>query len=96
MTDTAPNQDSDPQIWQDVKGDRNQTIGQVLGGMVVYGQVIYNNLPLPQIHLLLNLNPLRLGRIPTRDCWPFMKPMVIAFWARSANPGNLGEVQNLT
>jgi WD40 repeat protein len=32
-----------PQIQQDLKGDRNQTIGQVLGGMVVYGQVIYNN-----------------------------------------------------
>jgi hypothetical protein len=31
------------QFAQDVKGDRNQTIGQVLGGMVVYGQVIYNN-----------------------------------------------------
>jgi formylglycine-generating enzyme required for sulfatase activity len=33
------------QIEQDVKGDRNQTIGQVLGGMVVYGTVIYNNPP---------------------------------------------------
>ncbi len=35
------------QIQQDVKGDRNQTIGQVLGGMVVYGTVIYNNPPDP-------------------------------------------------
>jgi predicted AAA+ superfamily ATPase len=30
---------------QNVEGDRNQTIGQVLGGMVVYGTVIYNNPP---------------------------------------------------
>jgi formylglycine-generating enzyme required for sulfatase activity len=39
--------DSNPnlQIQQDVKGERNQTIGQVLGGMVVYGTVIYNNPP---------------------------------------------------
>jgi hypothetical protein len=34
-----------PQIQQSVKGDRSQVIGQVLGGMVVYGQVIYNNPP---------------------------------------------------
>jgi WD40 repeat protein len=50
MEDPAPlppNTDSDPQlqIAQNVKGDRNQTIGQVLGGMVVYGTVIYNNPP---------------------------------------------------
>jgi WD40 repeat protein len=31
------------QIQQDLKGNQNQMIGQVLGGMVVYGQVIYNN-----------------------------------------------------
>ncbi len=39
--------DSDPklQIGQNVGGDRNQVIGQVLGGMVVYGTVIYNNPP---------------------------------------------------
>jgi AAA ATPase domain len=43
MPDTPPTQDSDPQIQQDVKGNQNQTIAQVLGGMVVYGQVIYNN-----------------------------------------------------
>jgi WD40 repeat protein len=42
MPDTPPTPDSEPQIQQDVKGDHNQTIGQVLGGMVVYGQVIYN------------------------------------------------------
>jgi WD40 repeat protein len=40
----SPNTGSDPklQIEQNVEGDRNQTIGQVLGGMVVYGNVIYN------------------------------------------------------
>ncbi len=43
MPDTSPTPDPDPQIQQEVKGDRNQTIGQVLGGIVVYGQVIYNN-----------------------------------------------------
>jgi WD40 repeat protein len=43
MPDTPPPPDSDPQIKQDVTGDQNQTIGQVHGGMVVYGQVIYNN-----------------------------------------------------
>jgi WD40 repeat protein len=43
MPNTPPTPDSDPQIQQDVKGNQNQTIGQVLGGMVVYGQVIYNN-----------------------------------------------------
>jgi hypothetical protein len=43
MPDTPPPPDSDPQIKQDVTGNQNQTIGQVLGGMVVYGQVIYNN-----------------------------------------------------
>jgi hypothetical protein len=33
------------QIEQNIKGDHNQTIGQVLGGMVVYGTVIYNDSP---------------------------------------------------
>jgi hypothetical protein len=33
------------QIDKNINGDRNQTIGQVLGGMVVYGTVIYNNPP---------------------------------------------------
>jgi hypothetical protein len=42
MPDIPP-PDSEPQIQQDVKGNQNQTIGQMLGGMVVYGQVIYNN-----------------------------------------------------
>jgi hypothetical protein len=45
MPDTPPTPDSDPQIQQDVKGDRNQVIGQVIGGMVVYvigGQAIIN------------------------------------------------------
>jgi hypothetical protein len=32
-----------PQSQQETKGNSNQIIGQVLGGMVVYGQVIYNN-----------------------------------------------------
>jgi WD40 repeat protein len=44
MPDT-PTPDSDPQIQQDVKGNENQTIGQVLGGLVVYGTVIYHNPP---------------------------------------------------
>ncbi len=43
MSDTSPTPNSNPQIQQDVKGNQNQPIGQVLGGMVVYGQVIYNN-----------------------------------------------------
>jgi WD40 repeat protein len=40
-----PNNNSaaSPQIQQNVDGDRNQVISQVLGGMVVYGTVIYNN-----------------------------------------------------
>jgi hypothetical protein len=31
------------QIEQNIDGNRTQTIGQVLGGMVVYGTVIYNS-----------------------------------------------------
>ncbi len=47
MPDSPLTPDSDPPINQNVKGDRNQTIGQVLsGGMVVYGTVIYNNVPI--------------------------------------------------
>jgi ABC-type branched-subunit amino acid transport system substrate-binding protein len=40
---SSPNTDSEPKlkIEQNVEGDRNQSIGQVLGGMVVYGTVIY-------------------------------------------------------
>ena len=34
-----------PHIQQDIKGDRNQTIGQVLDSIVVYGQVILNPSP---------------------------------------------------
>jgi hypothetical protein len=36
---------SNSQINQNIEGDRNQTIGQVLGGMVFYDTVIYNNPP---------------------------------------------------
>ena len=38
---------SDPslQIHQDSKGDRNQMIGQVLGGMVMSGQVVFHSPP---------------------------------------------------
>jgi WD40 repeat protein len=43
MPNTPPTPDSNPQIQQEAKGNQNQIIGQVLGGMVVYGQVIYNN-----------------------------------------------------
>jgi hypothetical protein len=44
---SSPNTTSYPnlQIEQNVEGDRNQMIGQVLGSMVVYGTVIYNNSP---------------------------------------------------
>jgi energy-coupling factor transporter ATP-binding protein EcfA2 len=43
MLDSPLSPDPDPQILQqEVKGNQNQVIGQVLGGMVVYGQVIYN------------------------------------------------------
>jgi formylglycine-generating enzyme required for sulfatase activity len=45
MPDASNSSANNSQIEQDVKGDRNQTIGQVLGGMVVYGTVIYNNPP---------------------------------------------------
>jgi WD40 repeat protein len=46
MSDTAPTPDSDPQIQQNVRGDRNQAIGKILGGIVVYvsvGQAIINH-----------------------------------------------------
>jgi hypothetical protein len=47
---SSPNTDSDQklQIEQNVGGDQNQTIGQILGGMVFYGTVIYNN-PLAEV-----------------------------------------------
>jgi hypothetical protein len=43
LSSSSPKTDSDTkfQIEQNVEGDRNQMIGQVLGGMVVYGTVIY-------------------------------------------------------
>jgi NACHT domain len=41
MPDTSPTPGSDPQIRQDVKGSQNQTIGQVLGGVVVNNLTIY-------------------------------------------------------
>jgi hypothetical protein len=52
---SSPKTDSDTkfQIEQNVEGDRNQTIGQVLGGMVVYGTVIYNNSPSEVTHEVL-------------------------------------------
>jgi WD40 repeat protein len=37
--------DTNSPIEQNINGDRTQTIGQILGGMVVYGTVIYNNPP---------------------------------------------------
>jgi hypothetical protein len=43
MPDTPPTPDSDPQIQQDVKGNQNQTIGLMLGGIMVYAPVINNN-----------------------------------------------------
>jgi hypothetical protein len=43
MTPLDNDFESHPQIQQDLKGNKNQMIGQVLGEMVVYGQVIYNS-----------------------------------------------------
>ncbi len=45
MADSPDSSEPKPTLQQDVDGDRNQTIGQVLGGMVVYvsgGQAIIN------------------------------------------------------
>jgi ABC-type branched-subunit amino acid transport system substrate-binding protein len=42
MPDSPLSPDSNPLIRQDLDGNQNQIIGQVLGGMVVYGPVIYN------------------------------------------------------
>jgi hypothetical protein len=45
MSDTAPSPDLYPQIHQDVKGYKNQTIGKVLGGVVVNNLTIYERVP---------------------------------------------------
>ena len=46
-SDAVQSAASDPslQIHQDSKGDGNQMIGQVLGGMVIYGQVTFHSPP---------------------------------------------------
>jgi WD40 repeat protein len=55
-----PTDGASPQIHQHTSGDNNLVIGQMVGGMVVYGQVIYNTSPEPTIQnkpKLENLGP---------------------------------------
>jgi hypothetical protein len=66
---------SNSQIEQNVKGNRNQAIGLVLGGMVVYGTVIYNNPPTEADSSTTQTKDPK--QTPTRDCWLFRKPMAI-------------------
>ena len=58
-TPSLPPPSDAAQSQQRVKGDRNQAIGQVLGGIVVYGQVIYANVaePIPEESQTSTLGP---------------------------------------
>jgi WD40 repeat protein len=91
MPDTAPTPDSDLNIEQNVKGDQNQTIGQVSGGMVVYGQVIYNNAAVVSDSTAAKAKPAEIGLNPYKGLLTFQETDSDLFFGREPQIKDLWE-----
>jgi hypothetical protein len=92
MTDTPPPPDSDPQIKQDVTGDRNQTIGQAIGSIVVYvsgGQAIINS-PINDA-TARDPKPINIGPNPYKGLYAFYETDSDRFFGRDPQIKELWE-----
>jgi WD40 repeat protein len=89
----SPNTGSDPklQIEQNVEGDRNQTIGQVLGGMVVYGTVIYNTPPTEPDSSTSQTKDPKIGANPYKGLLAFQETDGDRFFGRDPQINELWE-----
>jgi ABC-type branched-subunit amino acid transport system substrate-binding protein len=85
--------DSEPnsQIQQDLKGSQNQVIGQVLGGMVVYGQVIYNNPPAESDSSMAKTESAQIGANPYKGLLAFHETDGDRFFGRDPQIRELWE-----
>jgi hypothetical protein len=96
MEDSAsslPNHNSDPipQIQQNVEGDRNQVIGQVLGGLVIYVTVIYESAAsTPDLATAQTTNP-QIGANPYKGLLPFRETDGDQFFGRKPQIRELWE-----
>jgi hypothetical protein len=90
---SSPNIDSEPKLQskQNVKGDRNQTIGQVLGGMVVYGTVIYNNPPAEPDSSTSQTKDPKIGANPYKGLLAFQETDGDRFFGRDPQIEELSE-----
>lgn len=82
--------DSSQKIKQDINGNQNQAIGQVLGGMVVYGQVIYNNAPVKSAGIS-QLKNAEIGPNPYQGLLAFQEADGERFFGRDAQIQELWE-----
>mgnify|MGYP000588182278 CR=1 FL=1 len=93
MVSQPPSPDPVPQIQQDLQGDRNQVIGQVLGGIVVYvggGQAIIN--PTAAEHLTSTASPAAtIGPNPYKGLLAFQEADSANFFGRSHDIQHLWE-----
>jgi AAA ATPase domain len=78
-------------IEQNIKGDRNQTIGQVLGGMVVYGTVIYNNPPAEPDSTTAQTKDPQIGANPYKGLLAFQETDGDRFFGRDPQINELWE-----
>jgi AAA ATPase domain len=76
---------------QNVEGDRNQTIGQVLGGMVVYGTVIYNNPPAAPDSATAQTKDPKIGANPYKGLLAFQETDGDRFFGRDLQIKKLWE-----
>ncbi|NJM68439.1 MAG: ATP-binding protein, partial [Acaryochloris sp. RU_4_1] len=91
MPDAQPTPDSNPQILQNVNGNRNPIIGQVLGGMLVYGQVIYNNLAVETDPTTANPQAVEIGPNPYKGLLAFNETDGDRFFGRDLQIKELWE-----
>jgi hypothetical protein len=78
------------QIGQNIGATKNQTIGQVLGGMVVYGTVIYNNPPAEPDSATAQTKDPKIGANPYKGLLAFQETDGDRFFGRDPQINELG------
>lgn len=91
MPDASDSLAANSQIEQSVRGNQNQTIGQVLGGMVVYGQVIYNNPPVEPDSSAVQTKASEIGPNPYKGLLAFQETDGDRFFGRDQQIKDLWE-----
>jgi ABC-type branched-subunit amino acid transport system substrate-binding protein len=91
MQDSLATPDPDSQIQQSVMGNQNQTVGQVLGGIVIYvsgGQAIINP-PISDVASMGISSPSKIGSNPYKGLLAFQETDGERFFGRGAQINEL-------